>query len=38
MCVTVPLAVKPGEERVPTVYADANIFVDWQARELRAEK
>ena len=32
---TVPLAIKPGEERVPTVFADADMFVDWQARELR---
>jgi beta-fructofuranosidase len=37
-CVTVPLAVKPGEERVPTVYADADMFVDWQARELSPAK
>jgi hypothetical protein len=37
-CVTAPLAVKPGEERVPTAYADADVFVDWQARELSAGK
>jgi beta-fructofuranosidase len=37
-CVTVPLTVKPDPERVPTVFADADMFVDWQARELAAPK
>ena len=37
-CVTTPLTVRPGEERVPTVYADADMFADWQAREFTARK
>jgi beta-fructofuranosidase len=38
MCITAPLAVQPDEERVPTVFADADMFVDWRARELSPPK
>ena len=34
VCLTVPFRTEPGEQRVPTAYADADMFVDLQAREL----
>jgi beta-fructofuranosidase len=37
-CVMSPLTVKLGENRVPTLFADADVFADFQVRELTRPK